>query len=142
MNMMGSKKQKAIDNDPVEFWCWVGHRRVAKSIRLKVTGTPVSLRNRGVLALGVTPVNLYATAADGAEVILMHGHRDNRGSVSYRWGVPACVRDQLPTFAPGPGKRSPGGGHCRCPALQGPALAPVAGRFRPFGSLDRCLGDG
>jgi colanic acid/amylovoran biosynthesis protein len=46
-------------------------------------GTPVSSGNRGVLALGASLVNLCA--ADGREVVLMLGHRDNQ-PVSFRIG--------------------------------------------------------
>jgi colanic acid/amylovoran biosynthesis protein len=56
-----------------------------KPMRVAILGTPVSSRNRGVLALGASLVNLCATAADGAEVILMLGHRDNE-AVPFRIG--------------------------------------------------------
>jgi colanic acid/amylovoran biosynthesis protein len=49
-----------------------------KPMSIAILGTPVSSGNRGVLALGASLVNLCATATDGAEVILMLGHRDNK----------------------------------------------------------------
>ena len=48
-----------------------------------ILGTPVSASNRGVLALGASLVNLCA--AEGREVVLMLGHRDNQ-PVSFRIG--------------------------------------------------------
>lgn len=45
-------------------------------MRAAILGTPVSAGNRGVLALGASLVNLCS--ADGREVVLMLGHRDNQ----------------------------------------------------------------
>jgi colanic acid/amylovoran biosynthesis protein len=47
-----------------------------KPMRVGIMGTPASSGNRGVLALGASLVNLCA--ADGREVALMLGHRDNQ----------------------------------------------------------------
>jgi len=53
------------------------------TMRVAILGTPVSAGNRGVLALGASLANLCS--ADGREVVLMLGHRNNQ-PFSFRIG--------------------------------------------------------